>query len=169
MPQELLKIGMPAMVALVGTTITAVIGYRVWKRQQRISRCNALLDERAQAYKELWEKLEEIHVRLRGRQANSSQFSQMVRAVNTFAMKHGLHIDDQDQELATRYLDAVHDYCNIISESKDKDAIRDGFETSIMPPEVLDRVQRLGPAQEKVRTLRNQIIKRFKAVIEIET
>jgi hypothetical protein len=168
MPPELVKVGLPATIALVGTIITAVFGYRQWKRQQRTPRHNALLDERAQAYKELWEKLEEIHVGVRGRQPKSAQFSQMIRDVNAFAMKHGLHIDDQDRELATQYLAAVYDYCIIISESKDKDAMREGFETTHIRKEVLDRVQRLGPAQEKVRTLRDQIISRFKAVIEIE-
>lgn len=169
MPPDLLKIGLPATIALVSTIITAVFGYRVWKRQQRASRHNALLDERAQAYKELWEKLEEVHVRLRGLQSKSQHFSKMVRDVNAFAMKHGLHIDEQDRALATQYLDAVHDYCSIVGESQDKHAKRDLYETEMISREVLDRDRRLDHAQEKVRTLRDQVIRRFKSVIEVET
>lgn len=166
---ELLKTVLPTAIALVGTIITAVLGYRYWMRQRRASRRDALLDERASAYKELWEKLEDIHVSLRGRQQESSQFSEMVREVNALAMKQGLHIDDQDRNLASRYLESVFEYCRIINNSNIEAAMRPSFETTVISQDVLDRVEGLGAAQEKVRTLREQIIKRFKAVIEVET
>ena len=163
MDSELLKVVLPAAIALVGTIITVVLGYRYWTRQRRASRRDALLDERARAYKELWEKLEDIHPCLRGRQYEPSQFSQMVREVNAFAMKLGLHIDDQDSSLASRYLESVFEYCSIINNSNIEAAMRPSFETTVISRDVLDRVEGLEAAQEKVRTLRGQIIKRFKS------
>lgn len=169
MNSEFVKIGLPAAIALIGTIITVAVGYRQWKRQHGAPRRSALQDERARAYKELWEKLEDIHVRLRSREARSSQFTRMLRDVNAFAMKHGLLIDEHDRERATLYLEAVQEYCSIVRESGDEDARDELPKTSLIPSHVLERAERLGPAQERLRTLRSQIIKRFRRVIEIDT
>ena len=168
MNTELIKIGFPAAIALVGTIITVAVGYRQWKRQQGASHRNALQNERASAYKELWEKLEEVHIRLRGRERKSPRFAEMLREVNTFAMKHGLLIDEKDREKATAYLEAVQEYCSIVRESGDEDARDELPKTTAIPLHVLERVERLGPAQERMSALRSQIIERFRKVIEIE-
>jgi len=134
--------------------------------QADVSRRSALQEDQARAYKELWEMLEDVHVRLRGKPAKSSQFSQQLRDINAFAMKNGLLIDEVDRASATSYLEAVRDYCNIVRESGDEGAIADLEETSYITGEALERLRQLGLAQEKVQVLRSQLMDRFRSVIE---
>ena len=96
---DMLKTVIPALIALAGTVMVAFIGYRQWKRQQDSSRQSEYRTQRQQTYKELWEKLEDVHVRLRTEVVGGYEFSSLVRDVNSFILKRGLYLEKDDREL----------------------------------------------------------------------
>src|SRR5947209_4753895 len=120
---DILKVALPAGIALLGTIITVTIGYRQRKRQQDISRNNAFLADKQAAYKDFWNKIEEAHIKIRTRKVNRRDFDECLREVNSFYLKHSLYLEEQDRDLSNRYLEAVFEQKFLIERSKDENAM----------------------------------------------
>jgi len=54
---DILKNAFPAIIALLGTIVVALIGYRQWKRQQEATRGSEFRSQKQQTYRELWDQL----------------------------------------------------------------------------------------------------------------
>lgn len=79
---ETLKIIVPATIALLGI----VVGYYQWKRSQVQKRYDAFVDENRTTYRELWNKLEDVHVKLRTNDVTLESFRNLVTDVNSFIL-----------------------------------------------------------------------------------
>ncbi len=115
---EYLKIILPALIALIGTIIAIMVGYRQWKHQQGASHYGSFATEKQTAYKTLWEKLEEVHITLRTEEVSRSNFNMLVLGVNTFILKNSLYLEEQDRDLSNRYLQAVRKLKEAIASSQ---------------------------------------------------
>jgi hypothetical protein len=62
------------------------VGYRQWKRQPDTTRTSDFRAERQKTYKELWEKLEDVHVRLRTKAVETEEFRPLLRDVNSYIL-----------------------------------------------------------------------------------
>ena len=76
---DALKNALPAIIALVGAIVAVFVCYRQWRRQQDTTRTSDFRAERQKTYKELWEKLEDVHVRLRTKAVETEEFRSLLR------------------------------------------------------------------------------------------
>src|SRR3982750_1927023 len=119
---EVLKVAIPATIALIGTIITVFLSYRQWRRQQDASRSATYVTERQSAYKQLWLKLEEVHLKLRTDDVNETEFRALVLDVNSYILRNSLYLDDDDRELSNEYLRGLRRMKEIVRESNDQEA-----------------------------------------------
>ena len=81
-----------SLIALCGVAVTAGLGYRQWRKQQDSARNASFRDDRRGAYKVLWEKVEEIHVRLRVSPREAVTVTADLQAINSFALLNSLYM-----------------------------------------------------------------------------
>ena len=62
---DLLKVTVPALLALIGVFAGLVIGYYKWKVEKREERSAEYLHKRREAYQIFFDKLEDAHLELR--------------------------------------------------------------------------------------------------------
>ena len=160
---EYLKIILPASIALIGTIITIVIGYRQWRRQQESSRRATFFTEKRSAYKGLWEKLEEVHIKLRTEEVSISEFNGLLRDVNSYILKQSLYLEPQDQALSNQYLKTVRRYAEIVLGSGNEEAIEEMAVTG--PGLPIETVKEFRALHEERDRIRNRIIERFRTII----
>src|SRR5713101_4705205 len=153
---DILKNAIPALIALVGTVLALLIGYRQWKRQQDTSRVGEFRTQKQQTYKELWEKLEDVHVRLRTEVVGSDEFSFLIRDVNSYILKRGLYLENDDQALANQYLSKVRQFTNLVAACDSADAKRAVHDTEQIPTNVILHVRELGEIQAEVNQIREE-------------
>lgn len=159
------KNAVPAIIALIGTILVALVGYRQWKRQQEATRTSDFRLERQKAYKELWEKLEGIHIRLRRFDVEKEQFRSLVRDMNEYILQHGLYLEKDDRRLANDYLAKVQELTSLVATCSSTDAKRAMEDTAELSPEVTDSVQQLGNMQKEVDSIRESIITRYRKAL----
>jgi hypothetical protein len=162
---EYLKIILPASIALLGTIITVLIGYRQWKRQQETSRYGAFVSERQSAYKGLWERLEAVHVKLRTDDINRSDFNDLVGEVNSYILQQSLYLDEHDQLLSNQYLKAVYKFREAVMDSGDAEAEEEMATTAKVVPRVTQNARQLRVAVSELERTRAEIIQRFRGNI----
>jgi hypothetical protein len=162
---EILKVAIPATIALIGTIITVGIGYRQWKRQQNESRSVSYLTEQQTAYKELWRKLEDVHLKLRTDDVTEPEFRAFVLDVNSYIIRNSLYLDDRDRELSNQYLRSVRRMKELVMESGDQEA-QDAMTVSLtIPYPVTAEARELGRCVREVDRLRATLIERFRKFV----
>jgi hypothetical protein len=162
---ETLKVVIPACIALVGTIITVVIGYRQWKRQQDASRYGTFITKKHSAYQELWEKLEEVHIKLRTEEVGLNEFKDLLREVNSYILKHSLYLEEEDRSLSNQYLKAVYGLKKIVMASGDEGAEEAMITTANIPLRVTQNAKEIRRAVSEVEEIRNSIITRFRKIV----
>ena len=120
-----IPIVLPALIALLGTLITIIIGYRQWRRQHDVSQFQKFQDDRRDAHKRLWEMLENVHIKIREDQINNSQFNELLKGVNSFILRNSLYIEKDDSILAGEYLDSLFKVSHLVLKTKDKNLKED--------------------------------------------
>jgi hypothetical protein len=162
---DVLKNAVPALVALIGTVLAILIGYRQWKRQQETTRESEFRTQKQQTYKELWEMLEDVHVRLRTEVVESDEFSSLIRGVNSYILKRGLYLENDDQALANQYLAKVREFTNQVASSDSADAKQAVHDTETIPTKIILNVRELGKIQAEVNQIREEILVRYRKVL----
>lgn len=162
---EELKVLVPAVLALVGTAITVYFGYRQWKGQQKSTVETPLRASRQQAYEELWQKLEEVHILLRTETVDDESFQKLRLAVNSQILKSSLYLDEIDRELANEYIQTVRRYVQLLKDSKEKTVLEIIATTGPIPPATLADGRELVRLQNKFTKLRSELIERFRGRI----
>jgi len=162
---EYLKIIIPAGVALAGTLITVLVGYRQWKRQRDDARYATFLKDKEEVYKRLWEQLEEVQIKLRTENVSDPAFNALVKMVNSYILKNSLYLEEQDKSLSNRYLDAVRKTTEIIIRSKNERAEEAMVTTREIPDEVVQAGRELNAALKEMKDTRDLIIYRFRDII----
>jgi hypothetical protein len=162
---DILKVALPAGIALLGTITTVAIGYRQWKRQQDIARNNAFLADKQSAYKNFWNKIEEAHIKIRTRKFNPREFDNCLREVNSFYLKHSLYLEEQDRDLSNRYLEAIFGQKILIERSKDENAKRQIGKTARLDISPYEGAEGIRMLDDEINQIRNEIIERIKKVV----
>jgi hypothetical protein len=162
---DILKNAIPALIGLVGTVLAILIGYRQWKRQQDTTRVGEFRTQKQKTYKELWEKLEDVHVRLRTEFVGGDEFRSFVREVNSYILKSGLYLEKDDQALANQYLSRVREFTNLVASSGSTDAKEAIEDTALIPPGVIQNVRKLDRIQTEVSQIREEILARYRKVL----
>jgi hypothetical protein len=158
----------PAL-ALMGTLVVAFLGYRQWRKQQDVARYGDFLIERQAAYKDLWQKLEAVHLHVRSHAFDEEKFRMLVRAANSHLIKAGLYLDTGEKKRANDYLAALGNLGKLLSEGAATDAkteVRQSlYDTAEIPPQVLARVKGLDKAYAAVEEKREFLIAHFREVL----
>jgi hypothetical protein len=168
MPEILHSVLGPAL-ALVGTLVAAFLGYRQWKKQQDLARYGGFLSERQAAYKDLWQKLEAVHLCIRSQEFREEEFHELVRAANTLRIKAGLYLDEGEDKRVNDYLAALGSLGKVLATSPStnaKDAAQHALcDTTEIPREVLLQVKGLADAYAGVDQQRELLIRHFRQVL----
>lgn len=161
----LLSNAVGSLVALVGTLLVALLGYRQWKTQQASTKSAAFFAERRQAYKELWQKLEAVHLSVRSRTFSEQKFNQLVRAANTHVIKAGLYLDLAEKKRVNDYMTSLGKLGMLLVRAKSEDATREACSTTTFSPDVLEKIEGLQAAYNTVEEQRNLLIAHFREIL----
>jgi hypothetical protein len=162
---EYIKILIPAIIALLGTGLTVFIAFRQWKKQAEVTQRADYLKDKQIIYKELWEKFEDIHIKLRVESVNKSEFQKLVQDTNSFIRKKQLFLEEKDRELANKYLHSIRNFTEIVRSSEDKEAKELMEITAALPISVLERVEKIRNTYTEVEEVRMEINERFRKII----
>jgi 5-methylthioribose kinase len=163
--KDVLKTAIPAFIALIGTVLVVLMGYRQWRRQQDTSRESEFRTQKQQTYMQLWEKLEDVHVRLRTEVVGGDEFRALVRDVNSYILKRGLFLEDDDQALANRYMSKVREFAGLVAACDSADLKRAFNDTEAIPPAVVRFAQESGDIQAEVNRIREKLLMRYRSVL----
>jgi len=153
-----------ALIALVGTVLGLVIGYRRWAREQQSVRFAKFEADRQDIYKTLWERVEGVNVALRRDRVDEKGFGQLVGDLNEFMLRNGAHLNDSDRALANRYVAAVKKFHEAVLMAGAGAQIPYG-ETQDIPPEVARRARALADAAGEAKGLRDELRNKVRIVI----
>lgn len=162
---EILKIVVPAAVALVGTVLTTIIAYRRWKREQEDARSGEYESQRQKAYSELWNMLVEVHIKLRVDAIDQPAFRTLVQEVTAYLLKSSLWLDKEDRRLATEYLHALYHFKEGVFALESEAARQSWIHTGELPADVAKDHGPLKALEADVTALEETLIKRFKSVL----
>jgi hypothetical protein len=162
---EALKNLFPALIALAGTALAVFVGYRQWKKQQDTARTSEFRLERQKTYKQLWEKLEDIHVQLRTQRVDTDEFRSLIRDVNSYILKQGLYLEAGDQRLANQYLSKVRDFTDHAATCNSAVVRNNAADTVIVSPDGSESIHELIKIQEEAMALREEILVRYRRVL----
>ena len=154
-----------AVIAFTGTVIGIVVGYRKWKKEKNAERYGQYEKEKQEAYKELWNQVEDFNIKVRIEEVDDSQFSQYLQNLNSFLLKGGLYIGETEKNLANNYVKAVLQFQKAVKNANNEAANVALGETSAIPPEVLKNVREIGDAQTLALKLREQLLGKIKTVL----
>jgi hypothetical protein len=104
-----------AALAFIAATAATAVGYRQWRKQQDFDRSKAFLTDRAAAYKELWTRLEAIHVRLLKADVTDAEFDDEVRDLNTFVLSSEIYFDPGIRARVKSYYDSARKVSRVIN------------------------------------------------------
>ena len=159
--EQILLVSIPALIALVGTIVTVIIQQRNRKSDQT----QGFVTDRQNVYKQLWEMLEDAHVKLRTTQdMDGGQFKALLSDVNGFILKSSLYLEDGDQALANRYIKAIRRMRDLIAET-DNEELQDAMEITGAIPVEPETMQALRQSVTEVDSLRNELLERFRKFI----
>lgn len=166
---EILRNALGPALALIGTIVVALLGYRQWKKQQDLARYGGFLAERQAAYKDLWEKLEAVHLSVRSQSFREKEFHELVRAANVHMIKAGLHLDRGEKKRVNDYLAALGNLGRLLEQSAATDAKsqaqRTLHDTAALPLEIQLRIEGLRGAYTAVEEQRESLIAHFRKVL----
>lgn len=104
----------PAVLAFVAAVLGSGLAYRQWKGQRAVERSKSFDEDRAAAYKELWSRIEAIHVRLRTVEVRDQEFDSAVRELNSFILGSEIYFEPGVRRRVGAYLDAVRRVATVI-------------------------------------------------------
>lgn len=169
---DFLKVAIPASIALLGTLIVAFLGYRQWKKQQDVSRYGSFLTDKQTAYKTIWEKLEEIHIRFRAKNITQAEFDKLLHSVNAYILKQDLYLEADFKETANQYLEKMYSLHKLIKTSGDETIKRDWaisiavmVKTDEIEESLVGQAREIRRLQYDVTELRNEIILHCRKII----
>jgi len=162
---EIIKTAIPALIALLGTLAAIFIGYRQWKSQRDQIRSQKFQEGRGLAYEQLWEKLEDVHLKVRTDSVGRREFDELVKGVNAYVLKNSLYVEKADSKLTTEYLGSVWKVSQLVAKSKDKRIKKEWAVTSPLPADALDEYKELQAAWNVVDELRDKLVSRFQNIL----
>ena len=167
MPLAAATVWVPAVIAAAAAVFGSLLAYRQWKRQRSVERGKSFDADRAAAYKELWSRLEAIHVRLRSADVRDDEFDSDVRDLNAFILGAEIYFEPGLQARTKAYLEAARNV-SVIVRSQPSDVRRD-YEMTECDLIDASEMNALTRALERAGELRNAILTEVRANIGADT
>lgn len=161
-------IAAPAL-GLLGTVIVAFVGYRQWRKQQDQVRYGNFLADRQAAYKQLWQKLEAVHLNVRSKCFQEAEFNALVRDVNVHLIQAGLLLDQGEKKRVNEYMEALSNLGKLLDNAAATEAReevrRSLYDTGEIAPEIMSQVAGLRDAYARVEVCRGTVMSHFRQVL----
>jgi hypothetical protein len=151
----------PALIALLGTLLTIAVGIWQWRKQNQTQHAKPFAADKQAAYKALWEKLEDAHVKIRVENTNPADYKKAVQDINGFILKQSLYLDESDRALANTYLSKLQEFSNFVQSSENESLKETWADTGAFPPEMTNAVR----AYQEMEAARNQILERCRKIL----
>lgn len=158
--QELLKDVVPALLALTGALVAAILAHRRWGKEPQRSAESAYEDAKRAAYKTLWDRLEEVNLALREDSGNNSSLFESLKQINTLFIRNSVYLDEADHALVVRYVEALHRWRSAVYTSGDEDVVSAFAKTWPGIPANLDT--EIGQANRNAAELRATLLDRVR-------
>jgi hypothetical protein len=126
----------------------------------------AVSTRRKAAYEQLWQRVEEIHLKIRTEEVEGEVFSLLLRGINTYIFQNSLYFDDAVHGLTNNYLLLLMDIRRVVTEAGDEEASRALADTADIPPSAIRRVLRLQELVEGAERVRTELLGKVRAILE---
>jgi hypothetical protein len=153
----------PAVLAFAAAILGSLLAYRQWKKQRSVERGKSFDADRATAYKELWSRLEAIHLRLRAADVRGDDFEAAVRDLNAFILGSEIYFEPGIQARAKAYVEAARNV-SVIIKSQPADVRRD-YEMTESDLIDVNEMNALAAALKAAEESRNSIMAEVRANI----
>ena len=154
-----------ALIAFAGTALGIFFGYRKWKKDRDSSRFGQFEKDTQATYKALWDQIEEFNIQVRIEDVTTEQFTEHLKKLNSFMLKGGIYLEDDDRALANNYTRAVFDFQNVVKKSEMDEASIPLGATQDIPQEAINNAKEISEAQEMALRLRSEIRDRVRSVL----
>ncbi len=125
-------------------------------------------DERRSVYVQMWNMLEDVHVKLRTETLGEATFDQLVTMVNAFSLKNSLYLEKDHGALVSLYLEEVFRLSQLVAQSRNKRLQRKWAITDRLPPDVTEEYEEIRSAWAKVDKARDTLVTEFRRVLQAE-
>jgi hypothetical protein len=163
------------VLGLVGVVIGIWYGQRQWKKDRKEQKTDFFISKRRDAYIGLWELIQNAHIAMRislkgppsPESILSDLFDKTITEVNSFSLRFGIYIDDQDRALAQEFIELVYRFIAVASEVKIPDrSIQDVIgKTYYMPEEKRLDYPQVKRAEDAVNAISDQLILKIRGVL----
>lgn len=138
-----------------------MLGFYQWRRQHGHPSRAANAEARRKAHLALWQKLEDINLKLRDGKDNNPELHRLIREVNILFTKNSIYFDDNDQKPINDYVAAMNHLRTVIFTSGDED-VEHSFSATSWDINVDD--PRIRSASDDVKRLRAQVKKKIQRI-----
>ena len=107
-------IAVPALITLVGTLITVLIGYRQWHQRRDTEGSRDFQNERRIAYKQLWDFLAEVKFKMLAGVKDRKEIDNLLSKTIALIRKHSAYIEHEDGVVAIQYLEDFYEFRQLI-------------------------------------------------------
>jgi len=151
-----------SLIALVGTLVAVLIGFYQWRKQRNEPTRAAGAEARRKAYEGLWQKLEEINIKLRDTEDRNPELYRMIKDINTYFLQNSIYFDDKDQAPLNEYVAALDRLRTAIFTHGDEDVTHAWTRTVINLASVSGEIEE---ASETVNRLRAVVKEKIQRVV----
>ncbi len=149
-----------ALIGLAGTLLAAGLGYWQWRRSNRSAA--PLTQERGNAARELWERLQQAHLDLRAGKSGATRES--LRELNQFLIAKTPYLDRELAGAAGEYLTALITLNDLIAASEDEE-LKDRWEITSPDIAAPGQLEEIIAASTACDTKRELVVARVQAAL----
>jgi hypothetical protein len=165
---ELVKTILPSLIALAGTLTAAILGYVIWRRQQSQVRSGTFLNEKQAVYRQAWEKLEEVHLYVRGDHVDRTRLLDLIREANAYLLKSEPLLNKGEYQRSNVYLGELRElgaYLATLAENTPAGVREEIYTTAEVAPAVSADVKELVQRLERVKQARADLLEQFSSIM----
>lgn len=149
-----------ALIGLAGTLLAAGLGYRQWQRSARSAA--PLAQDRGNAARELWERLQQAHLDLRAGRSGATRES--LRELNQFLIAKTPYLDRDLSAAAGEYLTALIRLNDLIAASEDEE-LQDRWEITSPDLATPNQIEEIMAASADCEAKRDLVVARVQAAL----
>lgn len=162
---DLLKVVLPAAMALFGTIFGLWLGQRRWSSELKMTKRRAFDAQRYTAYAELWKVLENAHIIIRTGRPEGDEVRKLDQEINSFRLRNAILLDTADSKLSNQYFNSILRLSKIIAESGSRELAQRFETTSAFEDSDIANIKGLVKANQDAEALREELILRIRAVM----
>ncbi|MET7372866.1 hypothetical protein [Micromonospora arida] len=152
------------LLAMAGVLFGLWLGHRRWRVEQTQKVASHFDDNLRQTYLELWDVVEDVHLRMRSAVTGLSpgEFGGLIADVNNFMIRKGLFIERKDRYLVLEYLFWTNEFLRRVVSSEEGRAY---IAVSMAHSDLSPRVDELALIADRAEALRSELRERIRQVV----